>query len=103
MLGSSSLYRVYRGGSSPRGHFFISHLFSHDQRSGTDTVMGALRLEGCCDLRRNGCCSGDSFRHRHRQAKDGKYVQEYVWEMKVGEMEVVETRLRNKLAYAGGY
>jgi len=32
-----------------------------------------------------------------------KYVQEYVWEMKVGEMEVAETSLRNKLAYARGY
>ena len=32
-----------------------------------------------------------------------KYVQDYVWEMKVGEMEVTETSLRDKLVAARGY
>ncbi len=32
-----------------------------------------------------------------------KYVQNYVWEMQVGEMEVTETGFRDKLVYARGY
>jgi uncharacterized membrane protein YraQ (UPF0718 family) len=32
-----------------------------------------------------------------------KYVQDYVWEIKVGQMEAAETSFRDKLVYARGY
>jgi hypothetical protein len=42
-----------------------------------------------------------SSRYRHRQAEDGKHVQDYVWEMQVGNSEIVKQTFREKLDYPG--
>jgi len=84
-------------------HVFIPHLFTHGQRSSLIMLWGlfgwkiALILYGrvwCWRLLRVSSLVNSRWE---------KYVQDYVWEMQVGKIEVIETSFRDKLYYARSY